>query len=157
MQAGPLHIGEVGRIGRIHTRKHTESPVLVLTKHALISTFPICMEGQIRFPLAGSAVGDRAETFRISPPNTDVRKVGPGACDVLWRPKKGCRQAILARRLPTPGWHATDQVGKVELIPGPPLPLPFSLPAEQPLPPSPRLSATLRRSCGRDGHFLDHG
>jgi len=73
------------------------------------------MEGPIRFPLAGSVVRDRAETFRISPPNTDMRKVGPGAYRVLRRPKKRCRQAVLARRLPIPGWYAADQMGKVEL------------------------------------------
>jgi len=81
----------------------------------LSSTFPICMEGLIRFPLAGSVVRDRAETFRISPLNTDMRKVGPGAYRVLRRPKKRCRQAVLARRLPIPDGYAADQMGKVEL------------------------------------------
>jgi len=73
------------------------------------------MEGLIRFPLAGSVVRDRAETFRISPLNTDMRKVGPGAYRVLRRPKKRCRQAVLARRLPIPDGYAADQMGKVEV------------------------------------------
>ncbi len=85
-----------------------------IPKHAQSSTFPICMEGLIRFPLAGSVVRDRAETFRISPPNTDMRKVGPGAYRVLRRPKKRCKQAVLARRLPIPDGYAADQMGKVE-------------------------------------------
>jgi len=88
----------------------------MLCTQTLISTFPICMEGLIRFPLAGSVVRDHAETFRISPPNTDMRKVGPGAYRVLRRPKKRCKQAVLARRLPIPDGYAADQMGKVELI-----------------------------------------
>jgi len=86
-----------------------------LSSGPVSSTFPICMEGPIRFPLAGSVVRDHAETFRISPPNTEIRKGGPGAYSVRRRPKKRCKQAVLARRLPIPGWYAADQMGKVEV------------------------------------------
>ena len=89
-----------------------------IPKHALSSTFPICLEGPIRFPLTGSAVRDRAETFHLSLPDTDMRKVGPGECGILRRPEKCCREAVLAQRLPTSGWYAADQMGKVELRAG---------------------------------------
>ncbi len=55
------------------------------TAQFLSSTFPIRMEGPIRFSLAWSAVPNSAETFRILSPDTDMRKVEPGECGALRR------------------------------------------------------------------------
>ncbi len=65
--------------------------------------FPHLHGGPIGFPLAGSAVLDSAETFRISPLDANTRKVESGVRGVLRWPKKRCGQAVLACRPPIPG------------------------------------------------------
>ncbi len=66
------------------------------SKHALTSTFPICMAEQIRIPLAGAAVRDRVKTFRISVSGGEMRKVGLGTDDGPRRPEKLWRHRGLA-------------------------------------------------------------
>ncbi len=46
--------------------------------------------------LGRSAVRDRVKTFRISVSRGEMRKVGPGSCDVPRRPEKPCRHRGLA-------------------------------------------------------------
>ncbi len=95
--------------------RHAET----FTKHALSSTFPIRMEGPIWFSLARSAVPNSAETFRLSSPDTDMRKVEPGECSALRRRGETFWAHRSRSATANSGPYAADQMGKVELRPLP--------------------------------------
>ncbi len=79
------------------------------------STFPFAWRSRSGFPMPDQQIALVRRFFVFRPPDTDMRKVGSGACGGLGRPEKRCRSAVLARRLPTPRWYAADQMGKVEI------------------------------------------